>query len=103
MFGINGSEFVVLIVLGMLLVGPDKIPEFAANLRAWTKKIKGLVKETEQTVKEELGDAELSKLDPRQYDPRRIFKEAFNEDDDETKPRPEPAEAGKAPYDAEAT
>jgi sec-independent protein translocase protein TatB len=57
-------------------------------------------------------DLDWKKLDPRQYDPRRIIREALTEDlDSAAKPatlanRPKPATlaAGEAaPYDSEAT
>ena len=41
-FGINGGELIVLIVLALLLLGPDKIPEYLRKLREWVHKIRKL-------------------------------------------------------------
>lgn len=128
MLDINGAEFVVIVVLAVMLIGPQKLPEYAAQLAKLVKRGKSMLRDAKERMDEELGDeikdVDWSKLDPRQYDPRRIVREALL-DDDEPAPRrtasraagataaasaatPAPAatapESGDpAPYDDEAT
>ncbi|OMH35108.1 Sec-independent protein translocase TatB [Tersicoccus sp. Bi-70] len=110
MLGINGSEFIVLAILAILLLGPERIPEYASQLARLTREIKRVATGARQQLKDELGDdfedVDWRKLDPRQYDPRRIVREALF--DDETTatngvPRPTPAPAVQASVPTIAT
>ncbi|ROS76941.1 Sec-independent protein translocase TatB [Cellulomonas sp. PhB143] len=81
MFGINGSEFVVLLVLAVVLIGPERLPGYAEQLgrvvrsgRAWFEQAKARV---DDELGDEVKDVDWSKLDPRQYDPRRIVRDAL--------------------------
>lgn len=77
MFDINGGEFVIIAVLALLLVGPERIPEYVRGLRRLVGRAREFMKDTEASVRREVGDVDLTKYDPRQYDPRRIVREAF--------------------------
>lgn len=94
MFDINGGELLIIVVLAVLLIGPERLPGYAAQLASLVKRGKRLLQDTKARVDTELGpefkDVDWSKLDPRQYDPRRIVREALMDDDDET---PSPARA----------
>jgi len=93
-FDINGGELLIIVVLAVLLIGPERLPGYAAQLASLVKRGKRLLQDTKARVDTELGpefkDVDWSKLDPRQYDPRRIVREALMDDDDET---PSPARA----------
>lgn len=82
-FGINGGELIVLIVLALLLLGPEKIPEYLRTLREWIHKARKLAEGAKEQFKEETGtdfdDVDWQKYDPRQYDPRRVIREALAE------------------------
>jgi sec-independent protein translocase protein TatB len=108
MFGINGGEFVVLIVLAILIVGPERMPQYASQLREWVVMMRDLVSRNKDQLKSELGDdIDWKQYDPRQYDPRRIVRDALNEP--APKPTAVPPVAGAAtaaapaPFDADAT
>ncbi|MGF0116115.1 Sec-independent protein translocase TatB [Promicromonospora sp. Marseille-Q5078] len=94
MFDINGGELIIIVVLAVLLIGPERLPGYAAQLASLVKRGKRLLQDTKARVDTELGpefkDVDWSKLDPRQYDPRRIVREALMDDDDEA---PAPARA----------
>lgn len=80
MFGINGGELLILIVVAIIVVGPERMPEYAKQLREWVVGVRTMVDRGRDQLKEEVGDeVDWSQLDPRQYDPRRIVREAFNE------------------------
>ena len=122
MIDINGGEFVVLVVLAALLIGPERLPGYAAQLAALVRRGKAFLQDARSRVDTELGsefkDVDWSKLDPRQYDPRRIVREALLDDDEPVEPgvarrpasgtspaaaTPFVAHAGPAPFDDEAT
>lgn len=91
MFGINGLEFVVLAVITVLVIGPERLPEYAGQLGRLVKELRRMATGARQQLKDEVGseftDVDWQKLDPRQYDPRRIIREALLEDDEPVKPQ----------------
>ena len=93
--GINGAEFMVLLLLAIVLIGPEKLPELAQQLGRLTRELKALATGARARVREELGpefdDMDLSVLDPRQYDPRRIVREALMDDEPPARPGGRPA------------
>lgn len=102
MFGINGLEFVALAIIAVLVIGPERLPEYAAQLGRLVKELRRMATGARQQLKDEVGseftDVDWQKLDPRQYDPRRIIREALLEDDEEpVKPQsPRPPGSGSS-------
>ncbi len=83
----NGLDFEKILLIGLIavvLLGPDRLPTYAASLARFTRRAKDWVDGARVRVREEMGDEfddiEWRKLDPRQYDPRRIIREALIED-----------------------
>ncbi|MCK9792230.1 Sec-independent protein translocase TatB [Isoptericola sp. 4D.3] len=100
MIDINGGEFLIIVVLAVLLIGPERLPVYAAQLASLVKRGKGFLQDAKSRVDTELGpefkDVDWSKLDPRQYDPRRIVREALMDDDEPTPARSSAAGATAA-------
>ncbi|NLE72281.1 MAG: Sec-independent protein translocase TatB [Actinomycetales bacterium] len=124
MFGINGGELLVLLLLAAVLIGPERLPRYAEQLARWVRTWRATLTTTRARLAEELGedDVDWSALDPRRYDPRRIVREALAEPvgppSSAARPaprgagaaggaagaRPTPADPGApAPFDDEAT
>ncbi|MEP7763425.1 Sec-independent protein translocase TatB [Sanguibacter sp. 25GB23B1] len=84
MFGINGGELVIILVLAVLVIGPERLPGYAEQLATLVRRGKGYLAEAKVKVTEELGpeigDVDWAQLDPRRYDPRRIVRDALLED-----------------------
>lgn len=82
MLNISGGQFLVLVFLALVLIGPEKLPQYAGQLARLVKTLKRMMTGATTTLKEELGEeySELAKFDPRQYDPRRIVRDALLED-----------------------
>jgi sec-independent protein translocase protein TatB len=87
-FGINGPEFFLLLIIGVLVIGPQRLPEYTQKLANIVKELRRMASGAKEQIKEEVGididDVDWKKYDPRQYDPRRIIKEALL--DEEEKP-----------------
>jgi sec-independent protein translocase protein TatB len=80
MFGINGGELLIIIVIAMIVVGPERLPEYAQQFRAWVVRGRDYVRRSQSEISRDLGpDVDWTKLDPRQYDPRTIVRDAFAE------------------------
>ncbi|APF41591.1 sec-independent translocase [Neomicrococcus aestuarii] len=87
MLGINGGEFIVLAILAVLILGPEKLPEYAQQLGRLVRELRRMATGAKEQLREEVGDeiADLDwrKLDPRQYDPRKIIRDALLDDFDD--------------------
>ncbi len=101
MIGINGYELLVLAILAVVVLGPERLPEYASQLARLVREVRRMATGAKEQLREEVGpeidEVDWRKLDPRQYDPRRIIKEALLDDfEDAVKPvsaRPAPAPA----------
>lgn len=82
----SSTEILVIIFVILVVVGPDKMPQAAAQLGRGVRRGKALVREAKARLREELGpelqDINLKNLDPRQYDPRKIVRDALRDDPD---------------------
>lgn len=83
MLGINGSELIILIVIALVVLGPEKLPEYTRSLTQWIRRMRDMAEGAKTQFKEETGtdfdEVDWRKYDPRQYDPRRIIREALSE------------------------
>ena len=81
MFGVNGWEIVLLALIAVFVLGPDRMPEYAAKLARGIRKLRVMAEGAKGQLKDQLGpeyeDINWRQYDPRQYDPRRIVKEAL--------------------------
>jgi sec-independent protein translocase protein TatB len=129
-FGLTFDKLLIILVIAVFLIGPERLPGYAAQLGRLVKTLRGFADGARDRMREEMGpefdEVDWRKLDPRQYDPRRIIREALLDDD---APKPQSpggpatasASAGRsresayeqrqrrlgkgrpAPYDAEST
>ncbi|ROR97500.1 sec-independent protein translocase protein TatB [Salana multivorans] len=115
---INGWEWMILAVVVLLVVGPERLPEYARQLGRLVREVKRIATGATERVREELGPEidDLRQYDPRQYDPRRIIRDALADDDagptgpptaggDAARPGPTAAfrPGGRPAFDDEAT
>ena len=86
MFGISGSEFLVIVLVAVVVVGPQRLPEYTRKLTQMVRQLRVFLDNARSQIAEEVGpemaDLDLSSLDPRQYDPRKIVRDALGEDID---------------------
>jgi sec-independent protein translocase protein TatB len=85
MLGLSFDKLIVIAVLAVLVLGPERLPGYAAQLARLVRSLRDLADGAKSRMKEELGpdfdDLDWKKLDPRQYDPRRIIREALWDDE----------------------
>lgn len=85
MLGINGTEMLILVVVALVVIGPKRLPEYAQKLRDLVRQMRRMAEGAKDSVRRDFGDefkdVDWQKLDPRQYDPRRIVREALVEED----------------------
>ena len=81
MLDLSFGKLLVIGVIALFLIGPERLPASAAKLGRWVRVARGRVDGAKERMREELGpefdEADWKALDPRRYDPRRIVREAL--------------------------
>ena len=115
MFDINGWELLLLGLLAVIVLGPERLPEYAAKFGRFVRQARAMADRAKEQLKDEMGpefsDIDWRAYDPRQYDPRKIVRDALNApaaDDEVVQDKPVSAPRGHdpskpTPWDAEAT
>ena len=112
MFGIGLPELAVIMVVAVIVFGPDKLPDLARQAGRLVRQLRSLADSAQDQLREELGpeyaDLKLADLDPRQAIRRHIL-EAMEEEDRSFGPPEVPtapvvlARGERPPFDLEAT
>jgi sec-independent protein translocase protein TatB len=83
MGGLTFEKILVIGIIAMFIFGPDRLPKIAESAAGLVKRARHWVDDTKERVSSELGEdfteEDWRKLDPRQYDPRRIVRDAWND------------------------
>ena len=94
MFGLTFEKLLIIGIIAAILIGPDRLPRVASYLAAFIRGVKKLAETGKERLREEIGDdvddIDWKTLDPRQYDPRRIVREAVTSTLDDESPEPTP-------------
>ncbi len=115
MWGVGLPELVVILVVALVVLGPDKLPEFARQSGRMIRQLRRLSQQARDDIRSELGpeysDFELTDLDPRRAIRKHIL-EAWDDADQPTngsspsggRPSTRPLADGELPpYDPDAT
>lgn len=92
-FGLTFEKLLLIGLIAVLIIGPERLPRAAEGFARMVRKAGEYIRDTKSRMRDEMGpeldDVDWRKLDPRQYDPRRIIRDALLEE-------PQPATATKA-------
>lgn len=84
MIGLTADKLLLIAVLVAFLFGPERLPHLAERFGSTIRTFRRHLTNTEQRMRDELGgDIDVNgwkKLDPRQYDPRTIIRDALTAD-----------------------
>lgn len=96
-FGLTFEKLLLIGLIAVIIIGPERLPALAAQFARLIRGLRDLANGAKERMREEMGpdydDVDWKKLDPRQYDPRRIIREALLEDE---APPTRPGAAGAA-------
>src|SRR6218665_1316262 len=84
MFGLTFEKLFVVAILAAVIIGPRRLPDYAARLGALIRRVTVMASDARHRVVQEADVADWRALDPRQYDPRRIIREAWADAEAET-------------------
>ncbi|GAB2551367.1 twin-arginine translocase TatA/TatE family subunit [Leucobacter ruminantium] len=87
MLGLTFEKLLVILVIAVFVVGPERLPAYAKKLGDLVRTVKRMADGAKDRLRDEMGpefdDVDWKQLDPRQYDPRRIIRDALLEDERE--------------------
>ena len=102
-WGLTFEKLLLIGLIAVLIIGPDRLPGYAAQFGRFIRTLRDMANGAKDRMREEMGpdydDVDWKKLDPRQYDPRRIIREALLEDEPAAA-RPAPAAAAAPPRES---
>jgi sec-independent protein translocase protein TatB len=114
-FGLSGEKLLILGLIAVFILGPERLPHYAQQLAKFVKQVRRMAEGAKDQLSNEIGEElDWKKLDPRQYDPRRIIREALADEvtaapnatalnKPKTSVQPKLAAGEQAPFDSEAT
>ncbi|GHD30955.1 sec-independent translocase [Nocardiopsis kunsanensis] len=103
MFGISGGEFALLLLLALLIFGPDQLPKAAQQLGRVLRQLRKMANNASNDIKEGLGP-EYKDFDVQDLNPKRFVQKHFWEDEEDEQPKQGARLNGKRPpFDDEAT
>lgn len=80
-WGLTFEKLLLIGLIAVLLIGPDRLPGYTAQFARLIRSLRDMANGAKDRMREEMGpdydDVDWKKLDPRQYDPRRIIREAL--------------------------
>ena len=126
MFNIGPMELLVLALVGLIVIGPDKLPGLARDAARMLRTLREMATGARSQLREELGpefaDIDLRSLNPRtaiqrallgdedlsELNPRNMLHDALSDETDAPPVAPPPGQrplgrGEKAPYDEDAT
>lgn len=85
MFGVGMGEFLGLVVLGLFLVGPDKLPTAAKDFARMIHKVRNVTSDASRELKKNLGPG-FEDLDVKDLTPKNLAKKVIGDALEDTKP-----------------
>lgn len=79
MSGIGGSEFILICLIGLLILGPERLPRVARQVGAWVGKARQLTRSLQRQLEEELDTKKNFGFDPKDFSAEKLL--APREDD----------------------
>ncbi|WP_417508256.1 Sec-independent protein translocase TatB [Microbacterium sp.] len=106
-FGLTFEKILLIGVIAAVIIGPERLPKAAEAFAKFVRRAGEYLRDTKSRMRDELGpeidEVDWRKLDPRQYDPRRIIRDALLEESPAPAAAVSVATASAVQADASAT
>ena len=109
MSGMGGSEFLLLCLIGLLILGPERLPRVASQIGGWVGKARQMTRSMRRQLENEINAEKNLGFDPKEIknslDPRQMMTphedDTYSplhdgEEDDDVAPPPESSESPKS-------
>ena len=73
MSGIAGSELLLLCIIGLLILGPERLPRLARQIGSWVGKARQMTRAMQRQIEEELDAEKNLGINPEELDPRNLM------------------------------
>lgn len=73
MSGISGSELLLLAVIGLMILGPERLPAVARKLGSWVGKARQMTRTLQRQLEEETSAKKNFGFDPKDLDPNNMI------------------------------
>ncbi|WP_336645058.1 Sec-independent protein translocase TatB [Microbacterium sp. USHLN186] len=82
--GLTFDKLLLIGLVAVIIIGPERLPKAAETFARIVRRAGDYLRETKTKMRDEFGpeidEVDWRKLDPRQYDPRRIIRDALFEE-----------------------
>jgi sec-independent protein translocase protein TatB len=79
--GLGWEELLLLVILGLIIFGPDRLPKAAKDLGQMLRQVRAMARGAANDLRTELGP-EMADIDLRTLHPRRFVEDALFGDDE---------------------
>jgi sec-independent protein translocase protein TatB len=87
-FDFGAGELIGLAILAMILIGPERLPNFAVDAAKFVKRIREMASKATEELKENLGpgfeDLKPTDLNPKSFIKKQLSSVLDDDDDDES-------------------
>ena len=73
MSGIGASEFILLTLIGLMILGPERLPRVARELGRWVGKARQMTRSLQRQLEEEASLQKNLGFDPKELDPSQML------------------------------
>lgn len=84
MFGIGGQELVLLMLIGLVVLGPERLPRIANQMGNWLGQARRMTRVMKRQLEEELDINKPPTIKPTPVSREPSFKPTANKDEDQT-------------------
>lgn len=74
MSGIGGSEFFLLCLIGLLILGPERLPRVARQIGDWLGKARQMTRTLQRQLEEEVDLEKNLGINPKDFDPNELLR-----------------------------
>ena len=75
MFGISSTEYLLIAVVALIVIGPKELPAVMRTMGQWTRKVRGMAAEFQSQFQEAMREAEMADLKKQVDDMARDVKD----------------------------
>jgi len=73
MSGIGGSEFLLLCIIGLMILGPERLPRVARQFGSWIGKARQMTRALQRQLEDELSAEKNLGFDPNELRPEALL------------------------------
>ena len=73
MSGVGGSEFILLCLIGLLILGPERLPRVARQIGSWIAKARRLTRSLQRQLEDEVNAQDNFGIDPDEFNPEKLL------------------------------